>query len=114
MESSSGGEGNNAKSALPFLVTQWLSEFSSNTNDTGSNRDEDTSQKEEILMRIRSATSELAAAFTDLGAFGVTLSVSKIFSFAFCHFTHHGLRILSRRQLEKVKLMTLKKFKKYH
>lgn len=79
MESSNGGESNNAKSALPFLVTQWLSEFSSNANDTGSNRDEETRQKEEILMRIRTATSELAAAFSDLGAFGVALSVSKIF-----------------------------------
>ena len=79
MESSNGGESNNAKSALPFLVTHWLSEFSSNAHDTGSNRDEDTRRKEEILMRISNATSDLAAAFTDLGAFGVALSVSKIF-----------------------------------
>lgn len=69
---------NNSLPGLPFLVIHWLNKFGGAPGNEGSHR---TNQEEgvndtlqqEALDRIRRATSELANAFADLGAFGVAL-----------------------------------------
>jgi hypothetical protein len=72
---------NNSLPGLSFLVIHWLNKFGGAPGNEGSRR---TNQEEgvndtlqqEALDRIRRATSELANAFADLGAFGVALDVS--------------------------------------
>lgn len=51
-------------SELPFLVTHWLSNFDGDENN-------------EAVKRLRSAASEVASAFSDLGAFGTSNNVSR-------------------------------------
>lgn len=72
-------------SELPFLVTHWLQNFNPNANanaegetfqaeaDTDNNT---ATQRRAALERIRRATSELASAFTALGAYGESTVVS--------------------------------------
>ncbi|GKY96173.1 hypothetical protein MPSEU_000577100 [Mayamaea pseudoterrestris] len=81
----------NIDQELPFLVTNWLAQYgttlsASNTSNeqaegrTGTSaaaiRDSDSNRAEmdeQALLRIRHAASELAAAFSSLGAFGTAL-----------------------------------------
>ena len=56
-------------SELPFLVTHWLANFRQPEN-------EGDLQHEEAMERLRNATSEIAAAFSSLGAFGPSSRVS--------------------------------------
>lgn len=48
---------------LPFLVTHWLSNYA---NKKGRKEDGD----EDAIRRVRKAASDLASAFSSLGAFG--------------------------------------------
>ena len=79
---------NNTSSELPFLITHWLNGYSQqhqqqrrikNGNFISNNKKRNQSSKgtneedvrtKEALARVRKATSELASAFADLGAFG--------------------------------------------
>ena len=54
-------------SAVPFLITHWLSQYGRDTPD-----DENLAEGRAIA-RIQSATLELAQAFAELGAFGTTV-----------------------------------------
>jgi hypothetical protein len=69
-------------SELPFLVTHWLSQYGSHATDTEQRFDSleriDNDQRREALERVRRATSELASAFSALGAFGVSSIVSSV------------------------------------
>lgn len=56
-------------SELPFLVTHWLSNFPESTSNNNSH---------EAIQRLRQAAADMAAAFSDLGAFGTTNQVSQI------------------------------------
>lgn len=55
---------------LPFLVTHWLSSYSTETNN-----DE---RKEEALMKVRKAAAELASSFAILGEFGTKVTVGYV------------------------------------
>ena len=57
-----------AAEQLPFLVTHWLSQYSSNTAS-------ESLEEQEALDRVRRATSELAGAFASLGAYGTAMRV---------------------------------------
>ena len=64
-------------SELPFLVTHWLHNFNPNENgQEGNSSKENSREKQLALERIRKATSELASAFTSLGAYGSSAGVS--------------------------------------
>lgn len=64
-------------SELPFLVTHWLANYQGEEGDP---------QREEVIERLRNATSEMAAAFSDLGAYGTSSRVSAAL-YTFCTFT---------------------------
>jgi hypothetical protein len=69
---------NNVRQELPFLVTSWLAQFASNSNKRsvrGTAAASETDDETEALARIRHAASELAAAFSSLGAFGTAARV---------------------------------------
>jgi len=74
------GAANQPSSDLPFLVTHWLSHFGSapptDANNLNHHSEEAKTAQQDAVERIRKATNDLAAAFTDLGAFGVALNVS--------------------------------------
>eukprot|EP00531_Pseudo-nitzschia_arenysensis_P009052 CAMPEP_0116157440 /NCGR_PEP_ID=MMETSP0329-20121206/23345_1 /TAXON_ID=697910 /ORGANISM="Pseudo-nitzschia arenysensis, Strain B593" /LENGTH=2316 /DNA_ID=CAMNT_0003654547 /DNA_START=150 /DNA_END=7100 /DNA_ORIENTATION=- len=58
---------------IPFLVTHWLANYgNTNTN----NNDPIDEQQRFAMAKIKSAASELASAFTTLGAYGTTLRSS--------------------------------------
>lgn len=54
---------------LPFLVTHWLHNYQG-PEAGGGNR-----EREEAIDRLRNATSEMAAAFSSLGAYGASSRV---------------------------------------
>lgn len=54
---------------LPFLVTHWLHNYQG-PEAGGGNR-----EREEAIERLRTATSEMAAAFSSLGAYGTSSRV---------------------------------------
>ena len=56
-------------SAIPFLITHWLSQYGHEVR-----VEDDDSTEAHAIARIQLATFELAQAFADLGAFGTTLS----------------------------------------
>jgi hypothetical protein len=59
-------------SEIPFLVTQWIANYSNSNGET----QEEKEEKDAALRRIRNAASELAAAFSTLGAYGPAIRVS--------------------------------------
>ena len=59
---------------IPFLVTHWLSNFG-RTHGAGS---EEAQAQKEAIATIRRAASEIASAFSTLGAYGTTLRVSQL------------------------------------
>jgi len=59
----------NASTDLPFLITHWLANYNANTEDP---------DKKQALEQMKKATSQLASAFSTLGAFGTTIRVSEI------------------------------------
>jgi hypothetical protein len=65
-------------SELPFLVTHWLANYREEEGDMGDQ------QRQEALERLRNATSEMAAAFSSLGAYGTSSRVSFIPCVAAC------------------------------
>lgn len=66
---------------LPFLVTHWLCSYQGPEAGDGGNP-----EREEAIERLRNATSEMAAAFSSLGAYGTSSRVcsacDSVFSFA--------------------------------
>lgn len=58
-------------SELPFLVTHWLQNY---RGPEGADEEE----REDVMERLRNATSEIAAAFSSLGAYGTSSRVSDI------------------------------------
>jgi WD40 repeat protein len=67
---------NTETSNLPYLVTRWLSEYAERqANETTIN----TQDVQDSIERIRQATRTLANEFSNIGAFGSTLSVSVCF-----------------------------------
>ena len=54
---------------LPFLVTHWLHNYQ------GPEAGEGNREREEAIDRLRNATSEMAAAFSSLGAYGTSSRV---------------------------------------
>jgi len=68
---------NNPSTDLPFLVTQYLSSFVAAPRNAGSEegKEKANSSHHAAIDRIRKATYDIATAFADLGAFGVTLEV---------------------------------------
>ena len=57
-------------SEVPFLVTHWLANYN------GGNTTNLSPQQKEAIEKIRKATSQIASAFTSLGAFGQSMPVS--------------------------------------
>ena len=71
---------------VPFLITHWLAHYGEQKK--GETEDP---QRKEAMERIRKATSDIASAFTSLGAFGTTFRVSqKKNSGLFACFVFHG------------------------
>ncbi|KAL3920258.1 MAG: hypothetical protein SGILL_003351, partial [Bacillariaceae sp.] len=70
---------------LPFLVTHWLANYGSNSDDptVGTNSARSQDERQEAMERLRLATSELASAFSTLGAYGTTFRVSSPYNFVF-------------------------------
>ena len=70
----------NVRQELPFLVTNWLAHFSSSSSSAAAEMNEpdsaETKQQALARQRIRHAASELASAFSTLGAFGTAARVS--------------------------------------
>jgi hypothetical protein len=66
---------------LPFLVTHWLSGYSSVGDDQQHARTED---QQAALAKIRNAAADLASAFSVLGAFGSFMRVSVAVVLFFC------------------------------
>jgi hypothetical protein len=68
---------NNPSTDLPFLVTQYLASFAAAPRNAGSEEEKGgaNSSHHAAIDCIRKATYDIAAAFADLGAFGVTLQV---------------------------------------
>ena len=56
---------------FPFLVTHWLAHYGREYRDDGGDP-----QRKEAMERLRKATSDIASAFSALGAYGTTLRVS--------------------------------------
>lgn len=54
---------------LPFLVTHWLQNYQGP-------EDEGDEEREEAIERLRNATSDMAVAFSSLGAYGTSSRVS--------------------------------------
>ena len=70
------GEMHNPTRDLPFLVTQYLSNFVDAPRNADSKGNEEAKiPHHEAIDRIRKATNDIAAAFADMGSFGVTLKV---------------------------------------
>jgi serine/threonine-protein kinase RIO1 len=70
------GRINNVNGDLPFLVTQYLSSFAAAPRITDSDGNEEAKvSHHDAIDRIRKATNDIAAAFADLGSFGITLEV---------------------------------------
>jgi hypothetical protein len=63
-------------SELPFLVTHWLRNYSSQIDHDGNCSSAGAAGKHAALERIKKATGELASAFSSLGAFGSSTAVS--------------------------------------
>ena len=66
---------------LPFLVTHWLTSYTTNSDPLLKEGNKDTRQERKYIValeKIRKATAELASAFSELGDFGHTISVSPI------------------------------------
>ena len=59
-----------SSSEVPFLVTHWLANYNGGGNNNL------TPEHKEALEKIRKATSEIAAAFSTLGAYGQSMPVS--------------------------------------
>jgi hypothetical protein len=68
----------NVAQETPFLVTHWLSEYEMRYSPQGTN-EEGFEARQDALKRIRRAASELASAFSAIGAYGTT---SKVRNFA--------------------------------
>lgn len=64
---------------LPFLVTHWLANYRSSSDNATESSSETTQTMEyrKAMAKIRQATSDLASAFTTLGAFGTSSRVSE-------------------------------------
>jgi hypothetical protein len=77
---------------IPFLVTHWLANFgkgggtttnnsssssSSNKNNNNNNNTSNEEAEQIAIAKIRRAASDIADAFTTLGAYGTTLRVSQ-------------------------------------
>ena len=77
-ESVTGSEAAGVSEDLPFLVTHWLAHYSADRvqGNQESKVEADDPERKRALERIRSATAELASAFTSLGAYGTTIPVS--------------------------------------
>jgi hypothetical protein len=60
---------NNAEE-IPFLVTHWLANYKSKATEG-----EEGPEHEQAMQRIRKATSEIASAFSSLGAYGTSYQV---------------------------------------
>lgn len=60
-----------SSNVLPFLVTNWLANY-----EGADGRGELDDRRKEAVDRIRRATSDIAAAFSSLGAFGQSTLVS--------------------------------------
>ena len=62
---------------LPFLVTHWLANFeggeTNNLDDSNNNE-----ERRRAVERINNASAEIAAAFSSLGAYGITRPVSLV------------------------------------
>lgn len=61
-----------SSSEVPFLVTHWLANYKGGSNNNL------TPEQKVAISKIRKATSEIASAFSSLGAFGQSLPVSGI------------------------------------
>jgi len=59
---------------LPFLVTHWLANYQRQQQ----HQEEGDQQSDKAIERLRNATSEMAAAFSALGAYGTTSRVSAV------------------------------------
>lgn len=60
-----------ASSELPFLVTHWLANYRELEDQGAGDR-----KRDEAMERLRNAASEIAAAFSSLGAYGTSIEVS--------------------------------------
>ena len=82
MDDTSDNVSNHVQQEIPFLVTHWLANYGTvqNDNNNGNNNNKSSSEQErqEALVRIRRATSEIASAFATIGAYGTTYRVSSL------------------------------------
>lgn len=67
------GDHNATAPDLPFLVTHWLANYSNEASQSDS-RDRNG---EDAVLRIRRAASQIASAFSVLGAYGTASRVSR-------------------------------------
>ncbi len=97
--SSSSSSSSSLSSDLPFLVTHWLQNAadgamhvpssaiapsSHGTDDDPADSDPDRAARQDAMDRMRRATRDLAAAFADLGMFGMALNVSCVLCHVCC------------------------------
>ena len=75
-----GGDTSILTSELPFLVTHWLANYKATTCNS-----EDDRRRDDAIQRIHCAASEIASAFSVLGAYGTTYMVSYSFLTLVCH-----------------------------
>ena len=62
---------------LPFLVTNWLAQFGTQSQTSSSHVDSEIEgERTAALARIHRAASDLAVAFASLGSFGTAIRVS--------------------------------------
>lgn len=78
---------------IPFLVTHWLSNFGNSSGTTAITGTEVSQDHQRIAVaKIRRAASELASAFSSLGAYGTTLRVSELHCYFVNQFPFNSFR----------------------